>query len=716
MFYGLKPGYTVTLFNRNFMKRLFTISRCKLALSAVMLLAYTAAKATFVVVPIPTTGPNGYNEDVIANGAPPSGPAPVPNWAQQTTTSAFDAGTYNLVENGYKPTATSPNVLPSLPANGLIPATNVPNLYWQLASSSGPGGVGNSNNTRRMTGSTGPTSTFTINFPTGANALIGDIYILGASTGGATSTTITVNFVGGTTQVFTGQNFLDWIGGNPYEYLGAGRVIRSTGLGDPAMITGDNPRFYAIKLAIPFTQLHKQIQSVTIQKNTPSPVLNILAVTVDNHDCLPIQVQPTLLANSNGLTEATFVFTPPTSLAPGFTTPQNYEWVVTTSATPPATNPVPGAQPYTLTGPAPYQVHATGLPSGTPLYFHIRTDCGSGSYSQWRTVPFSTKACTPVAASMSNVTMVSATANITAGAQTGVVLPGMTNQTYGYEWLVDQTSTAPTGSGTLFPPGAIPTGGWTAFPTATQQQTISGLNAGTTYFLHARKVCVADVSYSAWTNIQFPTLPCPPVPVIPVVPTTGPNAITEVSAYLKWNLPPNYNPITNPSVGYEWYINNSTTPPSSGWPLMLSQIYPTRPAPTAFDTTVTGLIPQTDYYLHVRNICAGGFYSAWATPRLFRTKNCPPAGQPVWTVLTPDTVIVKWPGTTIPGWYEYQYALTLSSQTAAPTTWTPTSNDSIILTQFSQPTPICPGVSYKLWVRSNCTSTNAPWQWVLTCT
>lgn len=59
-----------------------------------------------------------------------------------------------------------------------------------------------------------------------------------------------------------------------------------------------------------------------------------------------------------------------------------YEWMVTTSATPPATgNPI-----GTVT-----TVPSGTLTPATPYYMHLRTNCGANGYSYWSSIPFTTK-------------------------------------------------------------------------------------------------------------------------------------------------------------------------------------------------------------------------------------------------------------------------------------------------------------------------------------
>ena len=67
----------------------------------------------------------------------------------------------------------------------------------------------------------------------------------------------------------------------------------------------------------------------------------------------------------------------------------------------------------------------------------------------------------------------------------------------------------------------------------------------------------------------------------------------------------------NGSVGYEYAITTSATPPASGTPTT-STVY----------VQPTGLAPQTVYYLHVRATCAASTFGNWATTTF--TTGCAP--------------------------------------------------------------------------------------------
>ncbi len=207
--------------------------------------------------------------------------------------------------------------------------------------------------------------------------------------------------------------------------------------------------------------------------------------------------------------------------------------------------------------------NATGLNPSTTYYLHVRTDCGSGNFSPWTAVPFTTliEPCdAPTGLAAANVTHNSADLSWdTQGAST-------------YEYVVDQISTDPA-SGTS-------TTGTTFNPT--------GLNPLTTYYLHVRTNCVQG-NTSAWTTISFTTL---------IEPCNAPNGLTAAnvthnSADLSWD--------TQGASTYEYVVDQISTDPASG----------TSTTGTTFNPT--GLNPLTTYYLHVRTNCVQGNTSAWTT-------------------------------------------------------------------------------------------------------
>ena len=232
----------------------------------------------------------------------------------------------------------------------------------------------------------------------------------------------------------------------------------------------------------------------------------------------------------------------------------------------------------------------------------------------------------------------------------------------GYEYQITTSSTPPTTAGTF---------------TSSTSYSATGLNNGTSYWFWVRNICTVGSAYSNWLAIPFTTVACPSIPLANV----SVSNISTISADINWTA-------VSGSNGYEWALTTSAVPPSSG----------TTQSTTAY--SATGLNPGTTYYFHVRNKCTSPSNSVWTT-KSFSTLACPLAGTPTITSNTPGSVSFSWPGTTIPGVANYQWAITTSS--ATPTVWQTTSSLS------ASSSSLIPGTTYYLHVRSNCTSSQSPY-------
>jgi hypothetical protein len=250
------------------MKQPFT-SICKLLLLA---LAWgpgtTAWGQTYTPVAL-----TGFTHDIIANG---------PGAVSATTTADIDGaaatgGTgYCLMAQDYVgPTGQVPNTTtypatthPALENSGLITSALNSAITYQLASYS-------ANNALRLYGAA---ATGTLSFATPSAA--SELYVVGTS-GNATSVLdITVNFAGGTSQVFTSQSIGDWFA------TGQTNVVREK-LG--RVSRGDNtvqytsspagPRLYQLRLAIDPTNVTKNITGITFSKPLAAGNTVLLAVT-----------------------------------------------------------------------------------------------------------------------------------------------------------------------------------------------------------------------------------------------------------------------------------------------------------------------------------------------------------------------------------------------------------------------------------------------------
>lgn len=228
-----------------------------------------------------------------------------------------------------------------------------------------------------------------------------------------------------------------------------------------------------------------------------------------------------------------------------------YEWVATTSPTPPASG-------TAATGTT---VNATGLLGGTLYYVHVRNNCGAAGFSGWTTTTFTTSSsCT----SPSNI-LITNIGTTDADIQWDAV-PGA----IGFEYLVDNTPQAPTMSGS---------------PIAFNSYSPANLVSATRYYVHLRTNC-GPGGFSPWVTVQFTTdtLCFAPVAVI--------DEITGTTANISWQPEPN-------AVNYQYLVSTHITPPFSGY------------ATTATNYVAKGLQKNTQYYMHLRAYCGGNDISSW---------------------------------------------------------------------------------------------------------
>ncbi len=290
--------------------------------------------------------------------------------------------------------------------------------------------------------------------------------------------------------------------------------------------------------------------------------------------------------------------------------------------------------------------NATGLNPSTTYYLHVRTDCGSGNFSPWTAVPFTTaiEPCdAPTGLAAANVTHNSADLSWDAqGAST-------------YEYVVDQVSTDPA-SGTS-------TTGTSFNPT--------GLNSSTTYYLHVRTNCVQG-NTSAWTTISFTTV------IEPCDAPTGLAAanVTHNSADLSWDA--------QGASTYEYVVDQVSTDPASG----------TSTTGTTFNPT--GLNSSTTYYLHVRTNCVQGNTSAWTT--ISFTTAIEPCDAPTGLTaanVTHNSADLSWDAQ---GASTYEYVVDqISTDPASGTLTVGTTYNAAGLNQLT---------TYYLHVRTNCVQGN----------
>ncbi|AEA44414.1 fibronectin type III domain-containing protein [Fluviicola taffensis] len=205
----------------------------------------------------------------------------------------------------------------------------------------------------------------------------------------------------------------------------------------------------------------------------------------------------------------------------------------------------------------------SSLTPSTTYFFHLRQNCGSGNFSNWTYVNFTTPAClSPTGLTASNTTTNSSDLSWNAQGSNG------------FEYVVDQTATNPTGSGTA---------------TTGTTYNATSLNPLTTYYLHVRTNCGGG-NFSAWETISFTTL------IEPCIAPTGLTAAntTHNSSDLSWNA--------QGSSTFEYVVDQINTDPATAGTSTTGTTY-----------NATALTPLTTYYLHVRTNCVQGNTSDWET-------------------------------------------------------------------------------------------------------
>ena len=315
-----------------------------------------------------------------------------------------------------------------------------------------------------------------------------------------------------------------------------------------------------------------------------------------------------------------------------------YEYAVTTSATPPAS------------GTATTSTFAiiSGLNPQTVYYLHVRSACSGGTFGNWTTATSFTTLCAPLTIlpwneGFEGITTVGLTAfppcwlkengdYATAIAGTyntpntgtkylrdsyaatneymwtpGFNLTAGTSYDFssyvqgdGYTgWVVDyfvnstQSSSGASQLGTSYSP--LGTGTASIQSYSYVNRTFVPTTTGVYYFAVRVNQPLGSPWYLAFDDFELKLSPACPVQTGLVA-----NGVTSTGANASWDA-------MSGAVSYEYAVTTSATPPVSG---------------TATTTTyaiLSGLAPQTTYYLYVRSICAGATVGGWASPFSFTT-------------------------------------------------------------------------------------------------
>ncbi|MBV6453925.1 MAG: hypothetical protein FNNCIFGK_01162 [Bacteroidia bacterium] len=318
--------------------------------------------------------------------------------------------------------------------------------------------------------------------------------------------------------------------------------------------------------------------------------------------CLP-PTSPTIAVTST--TSADLSWTAP-SPAPAV----GYEYAVTTSATPPVSGtPIAGTN-----------TSVSGLTPNTTYYLHVRSDCGSGSYSSWKTSGSAyTGYCqvntTTNTYGISNFTTTGGFSNINNSS-------GLTNYSDFTALSVSQTAggaisfSMTSGSGTcgaaiwvdwnnnmvfdasekMYNAGAYVSVATGTFSVPSGQAAGNYRMRIVMNYLSTNPTACGDLgsaNYGEAEDYTFTVTP-PPTCIVP----SALNAIPSLNAVsLSWSAPLS----GNPPVQYQYAVTTSSIPPVSGTNI------------SGTSTVVGSLTPNTTYYAHVRTDCGSGDYSAWAT-------------------------------------------------------------------------------------------------------
>ncbi len=334
---------------------------------------------------------------------------------------------------------------------------------------------------------------------------------------------------------------------------------------------------------------------------------------------------------------------------PAVTSPADYQIYYNTNPAPPTS----GSTPNILNASSPASI--TSLAPGTKYYVWIRSNCGAtDGVSIWTIRDSVTTECTPVTtlnenfdgvttpalpdcwakflrgtAGTPNVTTSTTTPNSapnsvllsnsssTSTADIMLVSPPLSNVGAGTHrlkfWARNATATQDIEVGTLDNKGP------SAIFTLVQAIDINGTwteyivdftsYAGTDAYIAIRRLSTSTFTSVYVDNIVWEAIPVCDAPTLPTI-----SAITTTGANVEWTPPTIGSP-----VDYQvYYANTNTAPTGATTPQVTGATLP---------ATLTGLTPNTLYYVWVRTNCGTGGVSNWSTMTSFTTA-CLPTNVP----------------------------------------------------------------------------------------
>lgn len=305
-----------------------------------------------------------------------------------------------------------------------------------------------------------------------------------------------------------------------------------------------------------------------------------------------------------------------------------------------------------------------GLYPNTTYYVHVRSNCQTG-VSSWVRTSVTTAAC-PSGVCLAPNTITAGTITNNSISYSWNSFPGA----LGYEYVVDQISGNPTGSGTF---------------TTSTSITATGLNSGNLYYLHVRTKCGAT-SFSPWQNAT-PNR------------TTGsdPNCTTPgpiTSSFLRCDTISVSWPVAAAHTSYLYSFSNA----------------PNLPPFLSVGMTNTGtrgnLNPSTFYYVQVLANCGQGRSATridtFQTPVCSGGTNCLAPASAAVTSVTATTMSASWSAVGGAIGYEVMLTRTMAS---------PTTSGNARSTTTASATGLTPNTTYYFHVRTQCaTNRFSPWR------
>lgn len=567
----------------------------------------------------------GFTQDVIVNGI---------GTAVSSTTSAVDDASFAYVVKDFQVIANT--VMPpfGLPVTGqfMTTVTSTPGLTYQLAPYSG-------NNSLKLSVAN-DTGTLTFNTPTAAN----NLYFIATGGSGAAVASAVVTFSDATTQSFASLSVADWYNGANAAIQGIGRInLVNNNLEDGA---GINPRIYQIPLAISAANQSKTVQSVSFTKVSGNGFINIFGISADRYTTF---VAPTAVtASAVTLSNGTLSWTAPA------TAPSSYDIYYTSSTVAPNANTTPSQSGITTT-----TAPMSGLTPQTRFHVWVRSNYG-GNVGEWAygttfvtpcstyTVPYvenfdstatgsSTNNNAPLCWSylepsgftgygyVSTSTPVSAPNNyylFNSSGTTGnqmLVSPqtvALSDGTKRVKFFArGSASTVSVQVGTLTDPADLST--FVSFNTTTltttNTQYVVNIPAGGGNYLAFRHNLGGTSRGIYLDNIALETTPS----------CLESNSLTVTgktfnSVSLSWA-----NTAAVPPASYDIYYSTFNAMPDSNMVFDATNLI----SSTTTTATVSGLLPDMNYYFFVRSHCSGTDQSSWTSSVNAYTGPCRPSSS-----------------------------------------------------------------------------------------